>query len=57
MAEILKQYENRIDSIYLIPAGGGKFEVKVNEKLAYSKLETGRHAQPGELVRILRDYL
>jgi selenoprotein W-related protein len=53
MAEILKQYERKIDSIYLIPAGGGKFEVKVDEELMYSKLETGRHAEPGELVRIL----
>jgi selenoprotein W-related protein len=57
MAEILKQYERKIDSIYLIPAGGGKFEVKVNEKLVYSRLETGRHAEPGELVRILGDIL
>jgi selenoprotein W-related protein len=57
MVEILKQYERKIDSIHLIPAGGGKFEVKVNEKLAYSKLETGRHAEPGELVRILGDIL
>ena len=57
MVEILKQYERKIDSIYLIPAGGGKFEVKVNEELVYSKLETGRHAQSGELVRILGDIL
>ena len=57
MAEILKQYERKIDSIYLIPAGGGKFEVKVNEDLVYSKLETGRHAEPGELVRILGEIL
>ena len=57
MVEILKQYERKIDSIYLIPAGGGKFEVKVNEKLVYSKLETGRHAESGELVRILLEFL
>jgi selenoprotein W-related protein len=57
MAEILKQYEPKIESIYLIPAGGGKFEVKVNEELIYSKLETGRHAEPGELVRILGEIL
>jgi selenoprotein W-related protein len=57
MAEILKQYESKIDSIYLIPAGGGKFEVKVNDQLVYSKLETGRHVEQGELVRILGDIL
>lgn len=57
MVEILKQYEPKIDSIYLIPAGGGKFEVKVNEELVYSKLENGRHAEPGELVRIIGEIL
>ncbi len=57
MAEILKQYEHKIDSIYLIPAGGGKFEVKVNEELVYSKLENGRHAESGELVRIIGEIL
>ena len=57
MVEILKQYEFKLSSIYLIPAGGGKFEVKVNEELVYSKLETGRHAEPGELVRILGEIL
>ncbi|HEY45180.1 MAG TPA: SelT/SelW/SelH family protein [Anaerolineae bacterium] len=57
MAEILKQYEPKIDSLYLIPAGGGKFEVKVDEELVYSKLETGRHVEQGELVRILGEIL
>jgi selenoprotein W-related protein len=57
MVEILKQFESKIDSIYLIPAGGGKFEVKVNEQLVYSKLETGRHVEQGELVRMLGDIL
>ena len=57
MAEILKQYEFQLNSIYLIPSGGGKFQVKVNEELVYSKLETGRHAEPGELVRILGEFL
>jgi selenoprotein W-related protein len=57
MTEILKQYEFKLSSIYLIPAGGGKFEVKLNDKLIYSKLETGRHAEPGELVRLLAEIL
>ncbi len=57
MAEILKQYESKLDSIHLIPAGGGKFEVKLDDQLVYSKLETGRHAEQGELVRILGEIL
>jgi len=57
MAELLKQYESEIPSISLLPSDSGKFEVKVNDKLAYSKLQTGRHADPGELVKLVGDLL
>ncbi len=57
MAELLKQYETRIDSIALIPAASGKFEVKVGDKLVYSKLQTGRHAEPGEILRLVGEDL
>ncbi len=30
-----------IDSVKLIPSGGGAFEIRVNGKLIHSKLETG----------------
>ena len=55
MAELLKHYESEIASISLIPSDGGKFEVKVNDKMMYSKLQTGRHADPGELVKLFGD--
>ena len=35
MAELLNAYEFKIDSIKLIPADGGKFEVIVDDKLVY----------------------
>jgi selenoprotein W-related protein len=52
MAELVKQYESKIDSICLVPSGGGKFEVTVDDKLVYSKLQTGRHAEAGEVLRL-----
>ena len=57
MTELLKQYELEIASISLLPSDGGKFEVKVNDKMAYSKLQTGRHADPGELAKLVGDLL
>jgi len=57
MAELLNTYEYKIDSIELIPADGGKFEVIVNEKLVYSKLDTGRHVEQGELSRLVGEVL
>ena len=49
MVELLASYEDKIESLKLIPSGGGRFEVTVNGKLVYSKAETGRHAEPGEI--------
>ena len=48
--EILMEYEDRIARLVLIPGADGTFEVKVNEKLVFSKLKTARHAEAGELV-------
>lgn len=38
----------------MIPSDGGRFEVSLNGRLVYSKLETLRHAEPGEVVELLR---
>ena len=54
MDELLKHYEHLIDTITLVPSDGGKFEVSVNGQLLYSKLETHRHAEPGEVLGLVR---
>jgi len=53
VAELLAKYEEKIESIKLIPSGGGRFEVTVNGKLVYSKAETGRHPEPGEIAGLV----
>jgi selenoprotein W-related protein len=57
MAELLREFEPEIDSITLIPSDGGRFEVSVNDRLIYSKLETHRHAEPGEVTGLVRELL
>jgi selT/selW/selH-like putative selenoprotein len=37
----------------LIPGSKGIFDVKVDEKLVYSKFQTGRHPNPGELAKLI----
>ena len=54
MDELLKQYEHVVETITLAPSDGGKFEVSVNGQLVYSKLETHRHAGPGEVLGLVR---
>jgi len=54
MAELLEAMEDRIGSVKLVPSAGGKFEVMVNGKLVYSKLQTGRHPVDGEVTKLVR---
>ncbi len=42
-----------IEGLTLVPSDGGRFEVSVNGRLVFSKLETKRHAQPGEVVGLV----
>jgi len=54
---LIKQYEPEIESLSLIPSDGGRFEVVVNDRLLYSKLQTRRHAEPGEVDELVRSFL
>ena len=55
--DLLKNFEYDIKDLTLVPSDGGKFEVSVNDKLVYSKLQTHRHAEPGEVVGLVRKVL
>ena len=54
MDELLKHYEHVIETITLIPSEGGRFEVTVNGELLFSKLQLKRHAEPGEVLGLVR---
>ncbi|MBC8506710.1 MAG: Rdx family protein [Anaerolineales bacterium] len=47
---LLTEYKGKIQDVSLVPSDGGKFEVKANEKLVYSKIQTGRHAEHEEVL-------
>ena len=51
--ELLKEYEHLIESVALIPSDEGRFEVNVNGQLVFSKLQLKRHAEAGEIVKII----
>ena len=57
MVELIKNHEFKLNAITLIPSDGGAFEVKVDDKLIYSKLASGRHLEDGELDHVLQDLL
>ncbi len=51
--DLLKQFEHLIETLSLIPSDEGRFEVTVNGRLLYSKLQAKRHAEPGEIVGLV----
>ncbi len=53
-AELMKEFEFKIETFSLVPSDGGTFEVSVDGDLVYSKLQTNRHAEPGEVAGLLR---
>jgi len=38
----------------LVPSNGGRYEISVNGQLIYSKLQTGRHPEPGEVLGLIQ---
>jgi len=53
--DLLREFEHEIQSLAILPSDGGRFEVRVNEALVFSKKQVGRHAEPGEVVRLVRE--
>ncbi|MCD6426005.1 MAG: Rdx family protein [Anaerolineales bacterium] len=52
-----KQYPDIVSDIELIESAGGAFEIRVDGELIYSKLETGRHAAPPEILGLFKAYI
>lgn len=46
-----------IAEIQLIPSSGGRYEVTLDGELIYSKAALKRHAEPGEVVRLVEEHL
>jgi selenoprotein W-related protein len=55
MASLLKEFEDQTSQITLVPSDGGRFEVTLDGALLDSKLQTGRHAEEGEIARLIRE--
>ena len=52
-AEIEAAYPDA--TVSLVEASGGLFEVSVDGELVFSKSALNRHAEPGEVLRNIRD--
>ena len=58
MAEqLLDEFEQNISRLTLIPSGGGRFEVMLDDRMVYSKAETGEHPNYEAVAVPLREML
>jgi selenoprotein W-related protein len=48
-ASLIEEFRTDISALTLIPLGNGIFDVKVDGKLVYSKYQTGRFPDDGEV--------
>lgn len=56
--ELLSTFAEEIGSVTLTPdATGGVFEVRINGDLVWSRKDTGRFPEIGELKRLTRDHI
>ena len=55
--DLILNYQHLIDELTLITGSAGVFDVIVNDEMLYSKAETGRHAEPGEVLSLFTAHL
>jgi len=52
--DLLSNYQHVINDLRLITGSKGVYDVRVDGELVYSKDETDRHAEDGEVLEIFR---
>ena len=57
VSEILHDYQHVVSDLSLITSRGGTFDVEVDGTLIFSKALAGRHANPGEVLGLFRDFV
>lgn len=54
-SDLLNNYQHVIDTLSFTTGDKGVFDVTVDGELLYSKHETGRHAEPGEVLELFTE--
>ncbi|MBT8207336.1 MAG: hypothetical protein HKN94_08670 [Acidimicrobiales bacterium] len=53
--DLMTNYQHIITDLTLMMGAKGVFDVEVDGDLLYSKHDTGRHAEPGEVLKLFRE--
>ncbi len=54
--DLIHDYQHIIDELSLVTGSKGVFDVVVDGRTLYSKHETGRHAEPHEVLTLFREH-
>jgi len=57
VSDLLHDYQHVISELQLVTGSNGVFDVEVDDQLLFSKKATGRHAEPGEVLRLFREQI
>ena len=52
VSDLLSNYQHVIGELKLVTGGAGIYDVVVNGEMLYSKGQTGRHANDGEVLEL-----
>ncbi len=55
VSDLITNYQHVITDLKLVMGSKGIFDVTVDGDLIYSKAETGRHAEPGEVLALFTE--
>ena len=53
----MRDYQHAISELALVTGSNGIFDVEVDDQLLFSKKAVGRHAEPGEVLRLFREQI
>ena len=57
MRNVLKEHEDKIAELTLIPSHGGVFEISLNDELLFSKKELDRYPEKQEVEDLIKEKL
>jgi selenoprotein W-related protein len=55
VTDLITNYQHVIETLTLTTGSKGIFDVTVDGEMLYSKAETGRHADPGEVLQLFKE--
>ena len=56
-AAILPRFKHKLSGLVLVPSDGGRFEISLDGAPVYSKLETGKFPDHGEIIKQIESRL